>query len=312
MQFPRALRQLLREFQDGHKCEGAGGLDHLLGTASSEIEQILPLVAIQRRSWNSETTLIALWRAFLSLLPASVLEDPSKRCKEIVRQRLKHLLGEEPEREELALVISVVKRLQRYQRDGRTGLHATPFDLTLASHRTQLRNQGGRCRCCGYRFKERDLHIDTANDEDEQIPRADSTRQSIDAPLSAIDRSPVKIRRQAQLDHVFPIYLAGDHEGNWQVLCSCCNAGKSDLVLGFENRAWFGRARISDLVGATAQLFYMVLRRDGQCGICGRGPSQIELRLTRRDINGANLYTNLTAKCVECLSDSAGVAASAA
>jgi 5-methylcytosine-specific restriction endonuclease McrA len=315
MQFPRILRTLLEEFRSGPNNHGAGGLDHLMPLADAEMTQILSLAAIQKAPWVNETNTVAVWRAFLSTLPASVLENPEVRCKEAVRERLRHLLGEEPDAEDLQLVVSVVKRLQRYQRGGRSEIGSTPFDPEYASHRAILIAQSWRCKCCGYMFKPTDLFRDFAEDlaDGAEEPTGSACgNETIDSPFGPFDRSPPKIRRQAQLDHVFPVYLAGDNENNWQVLCRCCNAGKSDLVLGFENRAWFGRARLEDLVGTTTRVFYMVIRRDGKCSVCGRGPSQVELRIGRRDPNGADLYTNLVTRCIECVQLSASGSSSAA
>lgn len=256
----------------------------------SYIKDLLELAAIPQELWRRETALVALWRAFLSLIPASLLENPTTRVREPIKKRLEHLMGETPDDEDLRLVVSIVNRLQRYQTQGR---RATSINLGSVTQISILNNQAQRCASCGYKFRKGDLEPDNSSVNPDDRPK-------IDSPISVSDRSPARINRRAVLDHIMPVYLAGDHKGNWQILCWTCNAGKSDMVYGFENRSWFGGTRFLDLTEVRSQLFYMVLNRDRHCKICNRGPRQTELRLIRKDENGANLYPNLAARCVEC------------
>lgn len=265
---------------------------HEIGEESlSYMTELLALAAIPPEFWRRETALIALWRAFLSLIPASLLENPDERIREPIKKRLEHLMGETPDDEDLRLVVSIVNRLQRYQREGR---RATSINIGQVTQKSLLVNQSLRCANCGYKFRRGDLEPDNSSSDPDDRPKCDS-------PLNVLDRSPSKINRKAALDHILPVYLAGDHKGNWQILCYTCNSGKSDMVYGFENRAWFGGTRKLDLTKVSPQLFYMVLNRDRNCRTCSRGVQQVELRLMRKDMNGADLYPNLGAYCVDCL-----------
>lgn len=264
---------------------------HAIGEESSgHLADLLALASLPNAFWRRETSIIVLWRAFLNLIPASLLENPEKRIRGPVKKRLEHLTGEPPDDEDVRLVVSIINRLQRYQRKGR---RASSIDLTLVSQQSILKTQSLRCACCGYKFRKGDLRPDKNSLDPDDQPKVDS-------PLNASDRSPQRMNRRAVLDHILPVYLAGDHKGNWQILCSICNAGKSDMVYGFEGRAWFGGTRKLDLTRVTPQLFYMVLNRDRHCGKCSRGVLQVELRIKRKDPNGADLYPNLGTYCIDC------------
>jgi len=290
MDLPVALNSLLDLF-NGHQDLFNYNSELLVRKALSQKRNMLFVSVTSEGHWSKDLGLILLWRAFLNILPASVLENPEERCKDVVAKRLFHLLGEPPDKAALDKLMLIVKRLQMYQISGRRGLNSSTLDLSLTSHLRLLRRQSGRCNCCGYLFSENDLH------PDQSAHRLPTTSK----PLSNLDRSPRQLRRKAELDHIFPIYLAGDNDKNWQILCQTCNRGKSDLLFGFEGRSWFGTARLRDLTEVHPQLFYMVLRRDATCSQCNRGPLQVELRIVRRDFNGADLYPNLVTHCTDCL-----------
>jgi hypothetical protein len=290
MDFPVSLRRFIDEL-NGNTPPSI----HFRGTdleslATSEKKLLLSLSVTAEDFWTRENGLVLLWRSFLALLPASILEQPEVPCRELVVGRLRYLLGIDPPESDVAEVMKVVKRLQRFAIGGRTSIGTSSLDMDRVTHRKILKRQSSRCASCGYLFREEDLDStyssdDTEESESEFLPRL---------------RNPKKYSRKAVLDHIYPIYLGGDCESNWQILCRTCNSGKSDLVLGFEGRGWFGAARLRDLTQVTAQLFYMVLRRDGRCMVCSRGPTQVQLGLVRKDINGADLYPNLQASCLSC------------
>jgi len=290
MDFPSSLKKLFQSL-DGFDLFESDGIRRLSGESCGDLDDLLSLTGTSLDQWQAEISLIALWRAFLNILPAAVLENPEERCKGLVQKRLTFLLGEKPDDRDLKVVVKAIKRLQQYQKGGRRSIGSTSFDYESVSQLRLLKKQGQRCNCCGYKFLKNDLIPLSIIDGD----------PTLDMPITEFDRSPTKIFRKAELDHVLPIYLAGDRETNWQVLCKCCNGGKSDLVIGIEGKGWFGSARLSELISVSPKLFYMILRRDRSCSVCGRNPKQVELRIIRRDENGANFYPNLVSRCVDCL-----------
>ncbi len=283
MQAPESWLRLL-----DHLARGIPD-DPAIMAASSLLEKkaLLALGTTRDDEFEHEVALVALYRALLAVIPVAVLEDPRLACKPAVTSRLRHLLGREPDAEMVRTLTRVVRRMQRY----RSGRKASSFDRWDPLHLERLRSQGGRCAGCGFEFGAAELEADASSD----------ARPTVGSPLNDMDRSPLRLRRRAVLDHIYPVYLAGDRLENLQVLCATCNTGKSDMIFGLESRAWFGGARVSDLIRATPQVFYMTLRRDRRCAHCGRTPMQTELRIARRDQFGASLYPNLQAVCVECI-----------
>ena len=121
-------------------------------------------------------------------------------------------------------LLVVVKRMQLFRVGGRRALRATSFSAQLASSRATPSDPERALRLLRLslpRFRSRPGRSEGAN-------------LGVDRPLSARDRSPRRLRRKAVLDHIFPVYLAGDRLDNLQVLCQTCNSGKSDDILGFE------------------------------------------------------------------------------
>ncbi len=281
MIFPEALGSFLRQLDDN-----SSGLDfeELQVSSKNSITQLLGTAGVHQDQWESEVALIALWRSFLNAIPIQALENPRTRCRPIILERLRFLLGEEPEESDVDQILQIVKRLQRYNRLGRVGSRFATLDLESASHSELFRKQSERCAVCGYRFTDEDLFgflLDyEESDEGERVEGS--------------------IRKVPHLDHILPVYLGGDREANWQILCRDCNLGKSDLIFGFESRSWFGSARISDLTTITKQQSYIVMKRDRHCVDCCRRPDQVELTIQRRDENGPFLYQNLKTMCVEC------------
>lgn len=282
MQTPRALAALVATLarpSSGHDLSSVADL------ATPDTPSLLSLAGTDHARWRRELAQVALWRAFVATLPAFVFERPDLPCRARVARRLGHVLGEPPDPALLDDLMVIVKRLQRYLLFGRS---SASFDVDSAFHAELLKRQAGRCAVCGYLFSAQDL------DED---PSAGIAAR-VDTPVSGDwDRSPKRLARRAVLDHMLPIYLAGDDRQNWQVLCRTCNEGKSDLVFPFAGADWFGSARAMRLIRTRPRLFYMVLCRDGACATCGRGPQQVELRVRRRDNEGTDCYPNLVATC---------------
>jgi hypothetical protein len=302
MELPMALRCFVHELNGNAAPTLHQGISPLQGLAVNEERDLRAISVTLDHQWKNETSLILLWRSLLSLLPSSVLERPDEPCREVVQKRLLHLLGEVPADSDLDEVMRVVKRLQQYRKGGRTSMGSTSLDLDKAVHAQLLKRQSGRCATCGYKFNDIDLFADLDGEGADDAREADEEAEeeaSVTDPNGP--RTPSRLMRGAVLDHIYPIYLGGNAPTNWQILCGTCNSGKSDLVLGIEGRGWFGAARLLDLTTVNSQLFYMVMKRDGKCSLCGRGPKQVELCLLRRDANGADLYPNLHTICVDCV-----------
>lgn len=301
MELPKALRCFLHEL-NGHV---APSLHHtkspLYNLAAHDEGELRNLSVTSDHQWKNETSLILLWRSLLALLPSSVFERPDEPCRELVKKRLMHLLGEMPSLDDLEEVMRIVKRLQQYRKGGRGHIGNSSLDLDKTVHAQLLKSQSGRCGVCGYRFTDADLFSDLDTTADGDPTEIEDGESELGVLVDSHGpRNPARFLRHAVLDHIYPIYLGGNAPSNWQILCATCNSGKADLVLGIEGRGWFGSARLLDLTTVTSQLFYMVLKRDGKCSSCGRGPKQVELRLRRRDANGADLYPNLHCVCTDC------------
>lgn len=291
MQLPPPLHSLLSRLGTESTAATIAPLNDLAGLSLGHITDLLELSTFPRPTWERELALVALWRAFLNLLPASVFERPDDLCRPAVRERLTHILGESPSESDEIQLTRVVKNLQQYAVLGR---QATSLDYSLLTHREILARQAGRCASCGYFFLPGDLEPNESSDDPVDHPQ-------INHPISVLDRSPKDIYRNSVLDHILPVYVAGDSPENWQILCKTCNSAKSDMLYGFEGRPWFGGMRRQDLLTVSAQLFYMVLNREATCSKCARGRRQVELRIIRKHLSGADLYTNLTALCMPCL-----------
>jgi hypothetical protein len=218
-----------------------------LGARSeSVLPELLRLANVPAGQWRQELAQIALWRAFIATLPSRIFERPRDPCRDLVIGRLVFLLGEQPPEAAVRALMTVVKRIQRYQIGGRAALRASTIDLTSVIQHDIFKTQARRCACCGYLFKDEDLDPSQDSSEDGSINSGART---------------FLFRRRAVLDHILPVYIAGDRPENWQILCAGCNMGKSDSILGFDHEEWFGSARARRQIEVRARLSYMVLRR---------------------------------------------------
>jgi hypothetical protein len=290
MEAPLAWQEFLQRLASARPWEDVSEFNEFADRCQRELPALLRFSSVPEPEWRREIALVGVLRAFLSVLPSGIFEYPHEPCRPLIENRLHHMLGSAPNSSDVDLVLKVVKRAQLYYREGRASARFTRLDLSQIRHRKLLQSQSYRCANCGYMFSAGDVEPDPSSG---QLPR-------LDTPVSAIDRSPRRIRRRAVLDHRLPVYIAGDEPTNWQILCWSCNNGKSDMLLGFESRSWFGRARLGEMVKVRAELFYMILRRDGRCNSCFRGSQQAELRLVRKDENGPSIYPNLMAWCTTC------------
>jgi len=104
-----------------------------------------------------------------------------------------------------------------------------------------------------------------------------------------------------QLDHVLPWHLGDDpNDGsNWQFLCERCNRGKGiwpHYVLSSVYSNWLKPA-ISH--GLSDEVRYAVLKRDGVCGVSGRGPNEVELRVHKKIESGCWLLDNAVVRAID-------------
>jgi 5-methylcytosine-specific restriction endonuclease McrA len=273
--------------------EGLTTLRHpsLNNRVSQSSINFLTLTTTTESEFIGEMEAVLIWRTFLSLLPIAVFENPDAPCRGQVKDRMLHLLGEEPAPQEVDAMVKVVKRLQRYGAGGRTRLNASSFDIDSAIHQKLLKSQKCRCAVCGYFFREIDLD---PYQEESEVDLDEEETDGLNAHRLASNP------KKACLDHILPIYLAGDRQSNWQVLCKECNAGKSDLLMGFEAREWFGHLRLKKIKKLTTSLRYMALKRNSMCSDCFRGPRQVGLAIERKDKHAPFYYWNLKTKCEKC------------
>jgi len=104
-----------------------------------------------------------------------------------------------------------------------------------------------------------------------------------------------------QLDHVMPWHLGDDPSdgSNWQFLCDVCNRGKGMLphyALSALQANWI---RPSVTHSLKEDVRYAALKRDGQCSVSGRGPTETELRVVKRHPSGCWVLDNLRVVSVD-------------
>ena len=203
MELPKSLKIFLSEL-NGESAPSLHNFSSLIHeTAVKENSKFFLLTVTDQSRWNKELSLILMWRSFLALLPAQVIEKPDEPCKELVKKRLNYLLGDAPSDEDLDLVMLTVKRLQLYASGGRSLIGNNSLDIDKISHFNILKRQNFRCNNCGYKFKESDLEFE-GNYKTELGTTDDSESSS---QISCFDRSPERLFRNAVLDHIYPIYL---------------------------------------------------------------------------------------------------------
>lgn len=111
MNAPRTWQEFVARLSASRAWSSESEFINFADACRGDLRELLAFSVVPELEWQREVSLIALLRAFLTSLPASIVERPEEPCREIVRRRLQHLLGEAPAEEDLASLLQVVKQI---------------------------------------------------------------------------------------------------------------------------------------------------------------------------------------------------------
>lgn len=230
-------------------------------------------------SWHEIALFLASNRVFWAAIPLPLFDASLRDIRPLSRAMGARLFTAPTDDDHRSCYV-VLKRLRRYVLFGR------PRKRDRKRLRTELVQQNNRCASCGYYFKQDDISAYDYLDEPDFRKQA----RGLNPP---------------EVDHIIPVYLAGDSKSNTQVLCQHCNRSKGGTLAWPNAASLMAPFRPSDLRRLTRASRWMVLNRDGRCVRCERLPTQLQgvrnrLVVVSRHAEYGWVLENMESCCLNC------------
>jgi 5-methylcytosine-specific restriction endonuclease McrA len=285
---PNAFRQFLRILGTNNSRNERLELAYLSGSVTYELGKdlgrLLDLSSQTRDEIESQVGLLLASRTLWQMVPQRLFDGGDPNYERLASNSFRQRFPGDEEYGSVAALASIYRHLRRAHIYGRTDL--SRLDLTLRSHKRILDEQRRRCACCGYLFSDGQLLYNYADPEDFEQPG----RQVVDNEvfLETYYRQPV-------LDHIIPHFIGGDHETNWQILCSSCNLGKGEAVTWLLRAGFMPVRRISEVTKLTPSLRYAAIGKFN-ASRSGNDPHESEIRVVKKDPLLLITFDNLEAR----------------
>ena len=227
---------------------------------------------------EAQISFVLAMRTLWSITPQRLFTSADPNFERLAKEALAHI-DTTPDPSATLALSQVFRHLRRAEKRGRRDV--TSLNFENPSHRSLLKEQGGRCALCRYRFEDHELDY---ADVDDAIFGASRQNLVDEEALSTYSRRPT-------LDHIIPHFLGGDSPGNWQILCTACNAGKGEGLAWVIRRGLLSATRPSDALQLTPSLRHAVLANyHATASSVTEGG---ELRIFRRDRQRLPVFDNL-------------------
>lgn len=255
----------------------AAGLTPYSHQAFVDLQAMQGHLCVSSRSLEHQLSVIAVLQTLWAIIPSKLFTSCDPNYRALVEQSLEAAGFELSAQAQKHLVV-VFKRLRRHYDFGR---EATSLDLSSTVHVRLFDSQSRRCAICRYRFAPSD--IDMYEEADFHLSQPHVPLRSDELVLDTIMRNPV-------LDHILPVFLGGDGEQNWQILCGSCNAGKGDCWSAIARAGLLPPTRVREALHLKPSLRYAVLATTPR----SEGASD-EFAIVKRARSGLVVYSNLCA-----------------
>lgn len=284
---PNAFRHFLRILGTNNSRGERRELAYLSGTVTYELGKdlgrLLELSTQSRDEIEAQVGLLLAGRTLWQMVPQRLFDGGDPNYERLANNAFRRIFPTHEEPSCINALASIYRNLRRAHVYGRADV--SRLDLTLRSHKRLLEEQDRRCACCGYLFTETQVAYNYADPEDFEQPGEPTLPNEVN--LDTYYRQPV-------LDHIIPHFIGGDHESNWQILCSSCNLGKGEAMTWLLRAGLMPVRRISEVTRLTPSLRYAVI---GKFNASRRGgdPHKEEIRVVKKDPQLLITFDNLIA-----------------